>query len=180
MRLPWKFHMSEYRSARLARKSLERLDLLLLTIESLDLNGSESILWTSKKLGLDTQIPNRVELWKRRCLNPLRKTSRRGILSQLDFEALITLITAMSDRLYPLIRQLLSSREPSQVTTERWDLLNKRFQDLIKERMNIRRGAVSKLLNIDTLCSKNRELILTLALCSGPGGQDRLRAALLD
>ena len=86
----------------------------------------------------------------------------------------------MSDRLYPLIRQLLSSREPSQVTTERWDLLNKRFQDLIKERMNIRRGAVSKLLNIDTLCSKNRELILTLALCSGPGGQDRLRAALLD
>ena len=172
--------MSEYPSKRLGRKALERLDLLLLAIESLDLNGSESIHWTTKKLGLDSQIPNRVELWKRRCLNPLRKSTRRGKLSELDLEALILLITTLSDRLYPLLRQLLSSREPSKVTKERWDILNKRFQDLIKERMNIRRGAVTKLLHNEYLQSKNRELILTLALCSGPGGKDRLRAALLD
>ena len=172
--------MSEYPSKRLGRKALERLDLLLLAIESLDLNGSESIHWTTKKLGLDSQIPNRVELWKRRCLNPLRKSTRRGKLSELDLEALILLITTLSDRLYPLLRQLLSSREPSKVTKERWDILNKRFQDLINERMNIRRGAVTKLLHNEYLQSKNRELILTLALCSGPGGKDRLRAALLD
>ena len=172
--------MSEYPSKRLGRKALERLDLLLLAIESIDLNGSESIHWTTKKLGLDSQIPNRVELWKRRCLNPLRKSTRRGKLSELDLEALILLITTLSDRLYPLLRQLLSSREPSKVTKERWDILNKRFQDLINERMNIRRGAVTKLLHNEYLQSKNRELILTLALCSGPGGKDRLRAALLD
>ena len=53
---------------RLGRKALERLDLLLLTIESLDLNSSQSMLYATKQLGLSDQFPNAVELWKKRCL----------------------------------------------------------------------------------------------------------------
>ena len=55
----------------LGRRALERLDLLLLTLESLDLNGGESTLWATRQLGFETVFPNRVELWKRRCHNPL-------------------------------------------------------------------------------------------------------------
>ena len=55
---------------RLSRRGVERLDLLLLTAEALDLNGGEAMLWTSHQLGLQAQFPNRVELWKRRCHNP--------------------------------------------------------------------------------------------------------------
>ena len=56
--------------ARLSRRGVERLDLLLLTIEALDLNGGEAMVWTSQQMGLQAQFPNRVELWKRRCHNP--------------------------------------------------------------------------------------------------------------
>ena len=175
-----KLRMIGNREPSLTRKALERLDLLLLTIESLDLNGSQSLLWTTKDLGLDSQIPNRVELWKRRCLNPLRRTTRRGIMNYLDSEALILIVGSMSDRLYPMLRQLLSTREPESVNKERWDLLNSRFKELINERMNTRRVSVNKLLQSNSITLVCKELIFTLALSSGPGGVDRLRASLMD
>ncbi len=165
---------------KLGRKALERIDLLLLTIESLDLNGSESIYWTSQRLGLEKRFPNRVELWKKRCLNPLRKSSRRGSLTNHDTEALILLICTISNNLYPLLRQLLSSREPENITSQRWSLLNRRFSELVNERMNTRRGSVTKLLQSEYLTKVNRQMILILALSSGPGGVDRLMASLQD
>ena len=57
---------------------LERLDLMLLAVEALDLNGGEAMVWMSEQLGFSGLFPNRVELWKRRCHNPLRRTTRRG------------------------------------------------------------------------------------------------------
>ncbi len=123
-------------SAVLGRRGLERLDLLLLVVESLDLNGGEAMLWSLQQLGLQGQFPNRVELWKRRCHNPLRRATRRGQLSSVDTEALIRLLCAMSERLYPLLHQLLSTREPDQLNQQRWTLLDQRLRDLIDERMN--------------------------------------------
>ena len=35
--------------ARLSRRGVERLDLLMLTIEALDLNGGEAMVWTSQQ-----------------------------------------------------------------------------------------------------------------------------------
>ena len=93
--------------ARLSRRGVERLDLLLLTIEALDLNGGEAMVWTSQQMGLQAQFPNRVELWKRRCHNPLRRTTRRDQLNPVDAESLICLVCAMADRLYPMLHQLL-------------------------------------------------------------------------
>ena len=89
--------------ARLSRRGVERLDLLLLTIEALDLNGGEAMVWTSQQMGLQAQFPNRVELWKRRCHNPLRRTTRRDQLDPVDAESLICLVCAMADRLYPCL-----------------------------------------------------------------------------
>ena len=115
----------------LGRRALERLDLLLLTVESLDLNGGEAMLWATRQLGFETIFPNRVELWKRRCHNPLRRSTRRGQLSAVETEALIRILCVMADRLYPMLHQLLSSREPEELTRQRWELVNQRLRDLI-------------------------------------------------
>ena len=166
--------------ARLSRRGVERLDLLLLTIEALDLNGGEAMVWTSQQMGLQAQFPNRVELWKRRCHNPLRRTTCRDQLDPVDAESLICLVCAMAERLYPMLHQLLSSREPEQLTQQRWQLFHERLQDLIEERMNLRREAVVRLLKMEPAGALHRQLISTLAFCAGPGGINRLRATLLD
>ena len=164
----------------LGRRALERLDLLLLTVEALDLNGGEAMLWATRQLGFESIFPNRVELWKRRCHNPLRRSTRRGQLSAVETEALIRILCVMADRLYPMLHQLLSSREPEQLTRERWTLVDQRLRDLIEERMNPRRGAIQRLLGVEPGAAIQRQLVFTLALASGPGGVDRLRASLLD
>ena len=60
------------------RRGMERLDLLLLAIEALDLHGSEAMVWSCEQLQLQEAFPDRVALWKSRCRNPLRRASRRG------------------------------------------------------------------------------------------------------
>ncbi len=71
-------------TAVLGRRGMERLDLLLLTVESLDFNGGEAMLWATQQLGFESLFPNRVELWKRRCHNPLRRSTRRGRLGSAE------------------------------------------------------------------------------------------------
>ncbi|MFL0780884.1 MAG: DUF3038 domain-containing protein [Prochlorococcus sp.] len=167
-------------TAVLSRRGLERLDLLLLTVEALDLNGGEAMIWATRQLGLQDQFPNRVELWKRRCHNPLRRTTRRGQLGSLETEALIRLLCSMADRLYPLLHQLLSAKEPQEINQQRWALLDQRLRDLIEERMNPRRGAVQRLLLPEQAEAIQRRMVLALALAAGSGGVDRLHASLLD
>jgi hypothetical protein len=167
-------------TAELSRRGFERLDLLLLTVEALDLNGGEAMLWATQQLGFSELFPNRVELWKRRCHNPLRRSTRRGVVSGAETEALIRLLCAMADRLYPLLHQLLSSREPEALSQQRWDLLDQRLRDLVAERMNPRRGAVQRMLDPEQSRPLQKQLVLTRALAAGSGGVDRLRASLLD
>ena len=164
----------------LDRRGLERLDFLLLTVEALDLNGGEAMLWATQQLGLTSLFPNRVELWKRRCTNPLRRSTRRTALTPAEIEALIRIVCAMADRLYPMLHQLLSSREPAALTEQRWGLFSQRLRDLVAERMNLRRGSVQTMLHDDQGASIQRQLVVTLALAAGPGGVDRLRASLED
>ena len=164
----------------LNRRGLERLDLLLLMMEALDFNGGEAMLMAIRQLGYEGVFPNRVELWKRRCTNPLRRATRRTPLSSVEIEALIRVVCAMADRLYPQLHHLLSTREPAEITSQHWALVDQRLRDLIGERMNLRRGAVQRLLDPDSALPLQRQMVVTLALSAGPGGPDRLRASLLD
>jgi len=164
----------------LSRRGLERLDLLLLCAEALDLNGGEAMVWLSEEMGLTDLFPNRVELWKRRCSNPLRRTTRRDLPTEAEADGLIRILNALAERLYPMLRSLLSSAEPPQLNEQRWALFRGRLQELLKERFNPRRGGVQRLLDPQegpTLC---RDLIQTMALSAGPGGFARLKASLLD
>lgn len=164
----------------LPRRGLERLDLMLLCLEALDLNGGEAMVWLSSNLGLVDRFPNRVELWKRRCHNPMRRACRRGGLDPTDSEGLIRILCAMADRLYPMVRTLLSAAEPAALSAQRWELFEARLTDLLRERMNPRRSAVQKLLDPVAGAEERRQMIQALALVAGEGGYDRLRASLLD
>jgi hypothetical protein len=165
---------------RLPRRGLERLDLLLLCVEALDLNGGESLVWMSEQLGFSGLFPNRVELWKRRCHNPLRRNTRRGELDPAETDALIRILCALSDRLYPLLRALLNSAEPEAVRQQRWALFQDRLAELLRERMNPRRVGVQTLLDPVQGAGQRRQLIQSLALATGSGGFERLRASLAD
>ena len=164
----------------LSRRGLERLDLLLLCAEALDLNGGEAMVWLSEEMGLTDLFPNRVELWKRRCSNPLRRTTRRELLSEAEADGLIRILNALADRLYPMLRSLLSSAEPPQLSEQRWALFRGRLLELLKERFNPRRGGVQRLLDPQQGPQLCRELIQTMALSAGPGGFARLKASLMD
>jgi len=164
----------------LPRRGLERLDLMLLCLEALDLNGGEAMVWLSGNLGFHDRFPNRVELWKRRCHNPMRRACRRGSLSAADAEGLMRILCAMADRLYPMLRTLLSGSEPPELTAQRWQLFEARLAELLGERMNPRRSAVQKLLDPREGAAERRQMIQALTLVAGEGGYDRLRASLLD
>jgi hypothetical protein len=167
-------------SLRLPRRGIERLDLLLLSVEALDLNGGEAMVWMSEQMGFTDRFANRVELWKSRCHNPLRRTTRRGELAAADGDALIRILCALADRLYPVLRGLLSQAEAPEVLAQRWALFQSRLSELVKERMNPRRGGVQKYLNPETCVAECRQLVQSLALASGAGGFERLKASLLD
>lgn len=164
----------------LSRRGIERLDLLLLTVEALDYNGGEAMVWISDQLGYSALFPNRVELWKRRCHNPLRRSFRRGTLEPAETDALIRILCVMAERLYPMLHQLLSRSEPPDLTRERWALVTARLSDLVRERMNGRRSGVQRLLDPEEGESQRRQLIQSLALAAGEGGIARLRASLMD
>ncbi|MFM2079361.1 MAG: hypothetical protein RLZZ219_43 [Cyanobacteriota bacterium] len=164
----------------LSRRGIERLDLMLLCAEALDLNGGEAMVWLSEEMGLTDLFPNRVELWKRRCSNPLRRTTRRGQLQPQESDALIRILNALADRLYPMLRSLLSTAEPAEVTAQRWGLFRARLEELLRERFNLRRGGVQRLLDPDQGPALSRELIQAMAFSAGPGGFERLKASLLD
>jgi hypothetical protein len=164
----------------LPRRGLERLDLMLLTLEALDLNGGEAMVWMSSQPGFAERLPNRVELWKLRCHNPLRRACRRGTLAPADTDALIRLLCQMADRLYPMLRSLLSASEPAERSAEHWALLQERLSELVRERMNPRRSGVQRLLEPEAGQRQLRSLVQALAFAAGPGGVERLRASLLD
>jgi hypothetical protein len=138
------------------------------------------MVWICGQLGFGSLFPNRVELWKRRCHNPLRRNFRRGTLDSTESDALIRILCVMADRLYPMLHQLLSTSEPEAVTRERWDLFTRRLQELVRERMNPRRSGVQRLLEAGPQAPQLRQLIQTLALAAGHGGVERLGASLQD
>ena len=69
------------------KRAFQRLDLLLLAIESLDTSSSEALMFAIDKLSLNQYFPNKVELWKLRCHNTMRKTSNHGSLSNESIDA---------------------------------------------------------------------------------------------
>ena len=154
-----------------------KLDFLILVIETLQINATDSLLMKAKNIGLSDEFSSRVKFWKMRCTNPLRNTYTFTSLSNEQIDALVDLISSMAENLYPLIRQLLSSKESKTLNQERWNLFTTRLKSLIRERMNIQRSYISLLLSEDNN-HFFRELLVILSLSCGKGGANRLKASL--
>jgi len=125
-------------------------------------------------------LPNKVTIWKLRNNNPLRKSYINNKIKKEEFDALIKITVEMSRYLYPYIRQVLQSKEGADKEAVIWNDFNKRFKDLIKERLNINSMKVKKILNQ----TENDEIIVkslfTLSLCISNQGYQKLKDFLLN
>ena len=158
-----------------SRQSIEKLDLLLLILETIDLNGIQSLYALSNKLNLNDVLPNKVTIWKLRNNNPLRKSYMNNNVKLEEFDALIKITVGMSRYLYPYIREILQSKEEPEKKVIIWDDFNTRFTELIQERFNINCMRVKKLLNQtgnDEILIKS---LLTLSLCISNHGYIKLK-----
>ena len=163
------------------RRSIEKIDLLFLTLEALDVNTSQSFELIARDLEMSHVFPNYVAIWKSRCHNPLRRSSSNSTLSIDSFEGLIKILSSMSNQFYPRIRELLTSKGSTQYRSERWNKFCLRLEELITERMNVRRGLVKKyLIRTSNSDSFHKQLLLILALSSGPGGLKRLSSSIFE
>ena len=163
-----------------SREAIEKLDLLLLILETIDLNGIQSLYALSNRLNLNHVFPNKVTIWKLRNNNPLRKSYVNNNIKVNEFHALIKVTVEMSRYLYPYIREILKSTEDLEENSVIWSDFNNRFIELIRERFNVDSMRVKKLLNQ----SENDEIIikslLTLSLCISNQGCQKLKNFLYD
>ena len=153
---------------------------MLLILETIDLNGIQSLYAISNRLNLNDVLPNKVTIWQLRNNNPLRKSYVNNNIKLDEFEALIKITVELSRYLYPYIRDILQSKEGLEKNSVIWNDFNKRFIELIKERFNIESMRVKKLLNQ----TENDEIVikclLTLSLCISNQGYQKLKNFLFD
>ena len=161
----------------IANDTHRKLDFLILVIETLQINATDTLLLKAKNIGLSEDFSSRVQFWKIRCSNPLRNTYTFTSLSSDQIDSLVELISSMAENLYPLIRQLLSSKESKTLNQERWYLFTTRLKSLIRERMNIQRSYIVSLLKEEDN-KFFRDLLVILSLSCGEGGANRLKASL--
>ena len=159
----------------ISRQSIEKLDLLLLILETIDLNGIQSLYAISNRLNLNYVLPNKITIWKLRNNNPLRKSYLNNNIKLVEFDALIKITVEMSRYLYPYIREILKSKEDNEKNSVTWNEFKKRFIELINERFNKDSMRVKKILNQN----ENDEIIikslLTLSLCISNQGYEKLK-----
>ena len=170
---------SGYLNCFIAKDASRKLDFLILVIETLQINATDSLFLKAKNIGLSDEFTSRVQFWKIRCSNPLRKSYTFSSLSSEQIDSLVELISSMAENLYPLIRQLLSSKESKSLNQERWYLFSSRLKSLITERMNVKRSYITSLIN-DDKHEYFRELLVILSLSCGKGGACRLKASLYN
>ena len=163
-----------------SRQSIEKLDLLLLILETIDLNGIHSLYAISNRLNLNDVLPNKVTIWKLRNNNPLRKSYINNNIKFEEFDALIKITVEMSRYLYPYIREILQSKEDPENNSVIWNDFKKRFVDLINERFNINSMRVKKLLNPTATDEFLIKSLLTLSLCISNKGFQKLQNFLLN
>ncbi|SKB14264.1 conserved hypothetical protein [Planktothrix sp. PCC 11201] len=168
------------------RRARVEIDLMLLAIEALYLGGAEYMLVVISELDLQTVIPNRVELWRLRSTNPLRRFSQRRVLSLLEAKALVVIISNLGRRLTAKIRQLLMDYETltqKQIPIERHLQLSNyltQFRAHFRSRMNSRRALVMAYSSDEKLNELGIRLLEKLLFCTGTAGMQRFWISLFD
>ncbi len=164
----------------ISKAAIERLDLLLLALETIDLNGSESMFSISNKLEFKNLFPSKVSIWKLRSYNPMRKSFNNKNINVDKFDALIKITSEMSKYLYPYIRAILSSSDNYTKSPELWDDFKFRYIELIEERFNTESVIVKNLLDSNFSQYFYKKILFSLALSSTSEGYNRLKLILYN
>jgi Protein of unknown function (DUF3038) len=168
------------------RRTRMQLDFLMLAIEALDLSGSEAILVMARELELQSIIPDRVNLWRLRSTNPLRRSSQRQPMTLVEAKALTVILCYLARRLTVVVRQLLLSYhkllEDQKSPTEDFYLATylQRFRSHFRSRMNLRRATTSDYESDEQLNQLGMELLEQILFCTGTSGMQRLWTSLFD
>jgi len=163
-----------------------QIDLILLAIEALELGGSESILAVVQELELQGIIKNRVNLWRMRSTNPLRRSHTRRPLSLVEAKALVVIASCLARRLTVVIRQLLLTYQQmseKQIPLEQNLRLSnylERFKAHFRSRMNPRRSGVVAYSSAEKLDELALNLLGQLLFCTGTAGMQRFWISLFD
>lgn len=164
----------------IGRHGLQQLDLLMTTLEALDFRCGEVMVASLRQKEATTGAMGRVEFWKWRTTNPLRRTMRRNRLKQAQVMTMVGLVCDMAARFYPVLHQLVSVREDPSVTDARWAVLTRRLQELIRQRMNPKRAAMQNFADDEYALAMTKTMVRALMFSAGPGGEQRLLASLQD
>tara|TARA_Y100001970_G_scaffold292684_1_gene435216 strand:+ start:14307 stop:14765 length:459 start_codon:yes stop_codon:yes gene_type:complete len=151
-----------------------------LALETIDLNGSESIFSIGNKLGFNTILPSKVTIWKLRCNNPMRKTFVNNNIKLQEFESLIKITSEMAKYLYPYIRAIISSKDNFEQEPELWNDFQNRFTELIQSRFNTDSIRVKNLVDHQLSSELYLKILITLSLCISDNGYSRLKTTLLN
>ena len=65
----------------IANDAPKKIDFLLLVIETLQINATDSLFLKANNIGLSDEFTSRVQFWKIRCYKPLRKSYTFSSLS---------------------------------------------------------------------------------------------------
>ena len=152
----------------------------MLVLETIDLNGIQSLYSLSNRLNLNDIFPNKITIWKLRNNNPLRKSYVNNNIKLEEFEALTKLTAEMSKYLYPFIRQILQSRDEFEKNPIIWNDFKNRFIELINERLNTNSMKVKKILDPNVNDEILVKSLLTCALSIADEGYLKLRNSLLN
>lgn len=169
-----------------SRRAKTQIDLLLLTIEALDLGGAEAMLASAKELGLEDVIRGRVNLWLLRSSNPLRRFSQRQPMSIEEGKALVLITCFLARRLTVLIRQLLLGYQQLSDQGLSFDHHFRlsdylaRFRSHFRARMNAKRSGVIAYETDEKLNELAIDLLTKLLFCTGTDGAQRLWTSLFD
>ncbi|MBP0019569.1 MAG: DUF3038 domain-containing protein [Cyanobacteria bacterium SBLK] len=165
----------------------QKIDLILLALEALELGGSEQMLATARELELQGIIENRVTLWRLRCSNPWRRSHVRDALTLDQAKALAIVASMRARKLTVLIRQLLVARQQIQqkgLPLEQHFRLSEyleRFRAHFRSRMNAKRAKVAfYLASNDRLNDLAMSLLSQLLFCTGTAGMQRFWVSLFD
>lgn len=168
------------------RRTRLQIDLILLAIEALELGGSEAILAVARELELQEIIKNRVNLWRLRSTNPLRRAHTRRPLSLTEAKALVVIACYLARRLTVLIRQLVLAYQQmsdKQIPLEQNLRLSnylERFKAHFRSRMNPRRSGVVAYSSDEKLDELALDLLGQLLFCTGTAGMQRFWISLFD
>ena len=152
----------------------------MLILETIDLNGIESLYALANELNLNYVLSSKVNIWKLRNNNPMRKSYINNKIKLEEFDALVKLTSEMSKYLYPYIRNILQSREDNSGNPIVWQDFKKRYLELLNERFNTKSMKVKKLLDPNTNDELLLKSILKLALCTSERGYKNLKNSLLN